>query len=150
MWHILRLIRFMSDCVGCSFWISWRTLRILVFPAQMVDLLWLVCKDGRLWTNCAMEETPSNLRLKPINHLSEEKKCRSCHNYSCLLFKRERFIQTFKQVAHAMTPAKDNSQHKIANFVLVCMKAVHTVISHILGMLYVHKKERSCEKCGHK
>lgn len=79
-----------------------------------------------------------------------KKKCWSCHNYSCLLFKREIFIQTFKQVAHAVTPAKDNSQHKIEDFVLVYMKAVHTVISRILGMLYVHKKERSYEKCGHK
>lgn len=85
-----------------------------------------------------MEETSSNLHMKPINHLSEEKKCQTCHIHSFLLFERglvERFIQTVERVAHDMTPAKDNLQHVIANLLMVCMTAVHAAINHILGML---------------
>lgn len=57
-----------------------------------------------------------------------------------------------------MTPAKDNLQCRIAEFLLVCTKAAYTAINFIQVMLYViglskpevlgniHKEEASSEK----
>lgn len=39
-----------------------------------------------------------------------------------------------------MIPAKDNLQHKIANFLLFCTKAVHTAIIVIPGLSYVIRR----------
>lgn len=107
-----------------------------------MDIFSLVFKDRRVGKKWAMEEIPYNVHMKPINHLVKNKNVK-CPLHSFLIFEKglvERFIQTFKGVAHTMITAKDNLQHKIANFLLFCTKAVHTAIIVVPGLSYIIRR----------
>lgn len=111
------------------------------------------------WKNCAVAEKSKEFIHKDYQLFVKSKNIK-CLLHSFLFFRKElieRLIQTFNGGPY-FDSRKNNFQCRIADFLLVCTKAVYIAINLIPVMLYIiglskpevlwniHKKERSSEK----